>query len=123
MITVVPSCLLGSETRRQWDIARVMATERTTRREAATRLNDKAFPSLKEVNRAGPELKEKFTAQDPISLANMLKKSRVEGRLANADWLPYGTRYPIILASGVYDCGTLSQAVLSHACGSMRLCN
>lgn len=73
---------LCQETKKQWEVARIMATERVSKKEAFQRLEAGAFPKLPSNER---DNQTKFSAQErleeaknPNSMANIIQRSRIQ---------------------------------------------
>lgn len=73
------------ETKRQWDVARIMATDRITKKEAFNRLEAGSFPKLQTKDKMDAK---PFSAQErieearnPNSMANIIQRSQIQERV------------------------------------------
>lgn len=74
------------ETKKQWNIARIMATERVTRKEAAEKLQEDVggFPTLPKRPPGEGTAQQKLKEwQNPNSLANQITRNQIQERIIN----------------------------------------
>lgn len=73
------------ETKRQWDVARIMATDRISTKEAFNRLEAGSFPKLPTKDKMDPK---PFSAQErieearnPNSMSNIIQRTQIQERV------------------------------------------